>query len=413
DYKVTLTRLKQDFILTAVRREVNRRRLTRDSPWCLTSLLDKDCKDAFLANSVDDIWKISHDNGNFHLFDGISYHRPKHTFLMVLCGIMLINTILLECHDNIYSGHLSEDRTIERIKTFSWWPSWRKDVIEYCHSCDRFQKVNKGTGDKRYNACLVIVDIYRKNPIFLPCHKDGTAMDKANFISNRVISHTGLLVNISSDRELKSTSALWTTLHKLLGTTLSFSTAYHPKTDGLAERMIQTVEDMIKRFCAYVLELKVSDGFTHGWYALIPAFKLAYKLLSMRQQVRFLQCWKKDGTLNASSFKLLFDKVKNHVKQRMNYAFEYAKQKWYKSQKNTVFKVGDLILVSALNFNNTTGPKKLKHSFSGPFLIKALHGTNEVQVDLSGESENKHSTFPVGLVKHYTSSDKKTFSFEK
>ncbi|MBW0578167.1 hypothetical protein O181_117882, partial [Austropuccinia psidii MF-1] len=34
DYKVTLTRLKQDFILTAVRREVNRRRLTRDSPWC-------------------------------------------------------------------------------------------------------------------------------------------------------------------------------------------------------------------------------------------------------------------------------------------------------------------------------------------------------------------------------------------
>ncbi|MBW0542560.1 hypothetical protein O181_082275, partial [Austropuccinia psidii MF-1] len=35
DYKVTLTRLKQDFILTAVQREVNRRRLTRDSPCVL------------------------------------------------------------------------------------------------------------------------------------------------------------------------------------------------------------------------------------------------------------------------------------------------------------------------------------------------------------------------------------------
>ncbi|MBW0531832.1 hypothetical protein O181_071547 [Austropuccinia psidii MF-1] len=68
----------------------------------LTSLLDKDCKDAALDSSLDDIWKTSYDNGRFHLFDGILYHRYKHTCVMVLCSRMLINTILLECHDNIY-----------------------------------------------------------------------------------------------------------------------------------------------------------------------------------------------------------------------------------------------------------------------------------------------------------------------
>ncbi|MBW0503409.1 hypothetical protein O181_043124 [Austropuccinia psidii MF-1] len=114
----------------------------------LTALLDKDCKDASLANSLDDIWKTSYENGRFHLFDGISYHRSKHTCVMVLCSRMLINTILLECNDKIYSGHLSEDRIMERIKTCAWCPSWRKDVIEYCHSCDRFQKSNKATGKK-------------------------------------------------------------------------------------------------------------------------------------------------------------------------------------------------------------------------------------------------------------------------
>ncbi|MBW0588482.1 hypothetical protein O181_128197, partial [Austropuccinia psidii MF-1] len=41
DYKVTLTRLKQDFILTVVQREVNRRRLTRDSPWWSQELVGK------------------------------------------------------------------------------------------------------------------------------------------------------------------------------------------------------------------------------------------------------------------------------------------------------------------------------------------------------------------------------------
>ncbi|MBW0536522.1 hypothetical protein O181_076237 [Austropuccinia psidii MF-1] len=103
-------------------------------------------------------------------------------------------------------------------------------------------------GDKSYNACLVIVDRYSKTPIFLTCHKDDTDIDTALLIWNRVISHDGLFKNIISDRDTKFTSALWTNLHNLLGTKLSFSTAYHPQKYGLAESMIQTLEDMIRRF---------------------------------------------------------------------------------------------------------------------------------------------------------------------
>ncbi|MBW0537614.1 hypothetical protein O181_077329 [Austropuccinia psidii MF-1] len=110
-----------------------------------TALLEKDCKEAVLGYSLDDIWKASYDTGSFHLFDGILYHRSKHTCVMILCSRILINTILLECDDNIDSGHPSEGRAMERNKTCSWWPFWRKDVIEYCHSCDRFQKANKAT----------------------------------------------------------------------------------------------------------------------------------------------------------------------------------------------------------------------------------------------------------------------------
>ncbi|MBW0570821.1 hypothetical protein O181_110536 [Austropuccinia psidii MF-1] len=93
----------------------------------------------------------------------------------------------------------------------------------------------------------------------------------------------------------------------------------------------------------------------------------------------------------------------------MNDACEYAKQKWDKSHKTPEFKVGDLILVSTLNFNNIKGPKKLQDCFAGQFIIKALHWLNAVQVELSGKLENKHLTFPVSLVKHYTSSDKELF----
>ncbi|MBW0498178.1 hypothetical protein O181_037893 [Austropuccinia psidii MF-1] len=97
-------------------------------------------------------------------------------------------------------------------------------------------------GNRSFNACLVLADRYRKTPISLPCNKDDTTMDTAIMIWNR----------------------------------LSFSTAYHLQTDGLAEIMIQTLEDMIRRFCAYGLEFKVFDGFTHDWCTLKQALELEY-----------------------------------------------------------------------------------------------------------------------------------------
>ncbi|MBW0563027.1 hypothetical protein O181_102742 [Austropuccinia psidii MF-1] len=118
---------------------------------------------------------------------------------------------------------------------------WKKGVGGYSKTCYTFKKANKYTckrlghiikiqepsrpweaihmdwvtglspeGDRSYNPCLVIVDWF----------------------------------------------ALWKNPHQLFGAKLSFSTAYHPQTDGLAERMIQTLEEMVRRFCAYGLELK-------------------------------------------------------------------------------------------------------------------------------------------------------------
>ncbi|MBW0525740.1 hypothetical protein O181_065455 [Austropuccinia psidii MF-1] len=132
-------------------------------------------------------------------------------------------------------------------------------------------------GDRSYNTCLVIVGRFSKIPIFLPCHKDDKAMYTALLIWNRVISWTGIFKNIISYRDPKFSSALWKNIYQLFGTKLSFSTSYHPQTDGLAERMIQTLEDMVRGVCAYGLEFKDCDGFTHHWCTLLPALELAYK----------------------------------------------------------------------------------------------------------------------------------------
>ncbi|MBW0557403.1 hypothetical protein O181_097118 [Austropuccinia psidii MF-1] len=189
-------------------------------------------------------------------------------------------------------------------------------------------------GDRSYNACLVLVDRYSKTPMFLPCHKEDTAMDTAIMIWNKVISHTGLFQNIIT---------------------------YHPQTDGLEERMIQTLEDMIRRFCAYGLEFTYSDGFTHYCYTLISAFEVEYKtsihsstgktppMLERGWNPRLPNDTLKEDLLDihptASSFQIMLDKERHHANRcelrNKHPTFHVSLIKPYRSSYKELFPLGN------------------------------------------------------------------------
>ncbi|MBW0521248.1 hypothetical protein O181_060963 [Austropuccinia psidii MF-1] len=291
-----------------------------------------------------------------------------------------------------------------------------KDVAEYCKTCDRCQKENDSAGkrlgnvikiqeasrpweilhkdwvtglppggDRSYNYCLVIVDRFSKTQIFLPCHKDDKAMETALLMCNRVVSWTGMFKNIISYRDTKFTSALKKNLYQLFGTKLSFSTAYHPQTDGLAERMIQTLEDMVRRFCVYGLELKDWDGFTHYSCTLSTALILAYKTSTHASTNQTPATLEKGWNPKLPQDSLRKDLVEIHPTAAS------FKGMLDKARKHAV--------------------RNLKDCFSGPFVIDALNGQNDVEVELCEELSNKHHTFPVSLIKPYKSSDAENFPF--
>ncbi|MBW0589996.1 hypothetical protein O181_129711 [Austropuccinia psidii MF-1] len=153
--------------------------------------------------------------------------------------------------------------------------------------------------------------------------------------------------------------------------------------------MIQTLEDMVRRFCAYGLEFKDCDGFTHDWCTILPALELAYKTsihASTNQTSAILEKgWnpklpqdslRKDLVEihpTAASFKGMLEKTRKHAVRCMEDSFAYAKDKWDKSHTTPDFKVADLVLASTTNFNNIKGCRNLKDSFAGPLYIKALH----------------------------------------
>ncbi|MBW0461992.1 hypothetical protein O181_001707 [Austropuccinia psidii MF-1] len=309
-------------------------------------------------------------------------------------------------------GHMSEDRTRERVARMAWWHKWEQEFSEYINNCERFQKENRKNGNKygllqhteepkhpwetinidwvtglvpggkeNFNACLIIVDRYSKHVRCLTLHKEDTAMDTAFLFWNNIISTCGVPKIII-----------------MLGRKLKFSTAYHPQTDGLVERMIQTMGDIIRRFCAYGMEYKNHECqhsttgkspslVEKGWNPLLPVYHLKKNLLTIHHTDKdFHEMWKRECY---TASKCIAE------------AKEYNKQRYENTHMEPDFKEGDQVLVSMLSFNNLKGPKEMKDSFVGPFNIIKMIGENEVEVRLTEELSRKHPVFPVSLVKPY------------
>ncbi|MBW0508807.1 hypothetical protein O181_048522 [Austropuccinia psidii MF-1] len=102
----------------------------------------------------------------------------------------------------------------------------------------------------------------------------------------------------------------------------------------------------------------------------------------------------------------MHEKAKHHENRCMQDCFKYAKERWEKIHKPPDFQIGDLVLVATLTLINIEGQNKLKDSLSGHFMMRSLHGSNAVQLELIGELMKKHPIFPVSLIKLYISIDK-------
>jgi hypothetical protein len=71
------------------------------------------------------------------------------------------------------------------------------------------------------------------------------------FVKEWCLKGYGLPLTVISDRDKIFVSALWQAIFKALGVTLLPSTARHQETDGITERAIRTLKDMLRSYAAY------------------------------------------------------------------------------------------------------------------------------------------------------------------
>lgn len=190
-------------------------------------------------------------------------------------NLALQTKLIASLHDSAVGGHSGIQASYQRIKQLYYWPGMKMAVENYVKQCAVCQMAKssrqKPAGllqplpppltpwseitmdfieglpvSEGFNSILVVVDRLTKYAHFLPLRHPFTAASVAKAYVDNIVKLHGVPLTITSDRDKIFTSHFWKDLIKALGTKLSYSTAYHPQTDGQSERVNQCLEQYLR-----------------------------------------------------------------------------------------------------------------------------------------------------------------------
>jgi hypothetical protein len=97
-----------------------------------------------------------------------------------------------------------------------------------------------------YDMICIVIDHLTAMVHLVPMRQDYTARDKAEVMYSNVYRLHSIPDVIVSNRDKLFTSDYHREIHHLMNTELKFSSAYHPQTDGMTERMVRNVSRLIR-----------------------------------------------------------------------------------------------------------------------------------------------------------------------
>ncbi|KZV18741.1 Retrotransposon protein, Ty3-gypsy subclass [Dorcoceras hygrometricum] len=260
-----------------------------------------------------------------------------------------------------------------------------------------------------FNAIWVIIDRLTKSAHFFPVKTTYDLNKYAELYVKEIVRLHEIPNSIVSYRDPRFTSRFWKSLHTALGTKLTFSTAFHPQTDGQSERVIQTLEDLLR---ACVLD------FVDSWDFKLPLLEFTYNNsyqasieMAPYEALYGRKCrspihWDDVGERTkigpdiieqtSEAIKRIRDQMKTAQSRQKSYAYSH--------RRDLNFEVGDHLFLKVAPMKGVMrfGRKgKLSPIFIGPFQILERIGTLAYRLALPPEISAVHNVFHISALRKY------------
>jgi hypothetical protein len=258
-----------------------------------------------------------------------------------------------------------------------------------------------------YDAILVIVEMYTKYVLYLPCTKEIDAPELAELLYDRMIPLWGMPENLVSDRGSLFTSEFWSTFCWLLAVKRRLSTAYHPQTDGQTERQNQTLEYFLRSYVNWQQDdwarwLPIAqftyNGSIHATTGLAPHEALMGWRPDLRGSV--LE-YPQEHHTDAASRVAEITEMRAFMRDKIVRAKEAMKRHYDEKRTPMSFKIGDWVYLRRKNFATGRPSAKLDHKMIGPFEILDRIGTQAYRLRMTPRFRLLHPTHHVSVLERH------------
>jgi hypothetical protein len=269
-----------------------------------------------------------------------------------------------------------------------------------------------------FEVILVVVDRLTKYSHFIALRHPYTALTVANTFLDNVVRLHGVPESIVSDRDAVFTSNFWRQLFKAVGTKLSYSSAYHPQTDGQSERVNQCLEQYLRcashdspkkwRTWLPMAEFWYNSSF-HTSLGCSP-FKALYGVEPNFGAMPNLGTVEDEALGNVPAERQAYlDLLREHLLR----AQVRMKNQADKHRSDRQFVVGDEVLLKLQPYVQSSlvvrPTAKISLKYFGPYKVLARVGAAAYRLQLPPESKI-HNVFHVSQIKPFTPNYSPVFS---